>query len=214
MNKDKFLKDIVFGYIKRDLERMVSEVPVRPRQHGNINFFLALCTLVSIEYLGGFLLGEDKGFEDNAREYVDRCFPNPEEYPIEILKEIYRNGLAHEFFPRGAVSRANERPPIFVDSKIGVVLDTETLVNDFLNSLDKFQDEIDEAKYNQRMQQMEQKVKYWQTQYKSIIDTLPKKSANSISTSTTSTTSAASSSRAPMASPPISRLPLSEEEEE
>lgn len=205
MDKNQFLNEIVFGWIKSDLERMKNEVPVRPGQPGNINFFLALCVLVSMEHLGGFLLGEDKKFE-NVKKYINKCFSNPGDYPIEILKDIYRNGLAHEFFPRGAVSRANERPPIFVDNKIGIVLDAETLANDFLNSLDKFKTELDETKYNQRMQQIKQKVRDQQANHKSIIDSLPRKSA--ISTSTGSATS-----ESPSSPPPISAFPDDEDEE-
>jgi hypothetical protein len=207
MNKDEFLRTIVLGWIKRDVERMKDEVPVRPGQPGNINFFLALCVLISMEFLGGFLFGQDRKFE-NVKEYINKCFSDAGEYPIEILKDIYRNGLAHDFFPRGAVSRANEHPPIFVDSKIGIILDAETLANDFLNSLDKFKNELDETKYKQRMQQIQQKVKDQQTKHKPIIDRLPTKSATRISTSTTSVTSESPSSPPP----PVSTLPPPEDE--
>ncbi len=204
MNKDEFLNKYVFGWIKRDFERMMTGVRVHPGQPGNIDFFLALCVIVSMEFLGGFLLGEDRKF-GNVKEYIDKCFSNPREYPIKILKDIYRNGLAHEFFPRGAVSRTNERPPLFVDDKIGIVLDAETLANDFLNSLDKFKDELDETKYNQRMQEIRQKVEDQLTKHRSIIDGLPKKSITSISIS--STTSVANES--PSTPPP----PEDEDEE-
>jgi len=143
-----------------------------------------------MEFLGGFLLGKNRKFE-NVKEYIDKCFSRAEEYQIEILKDIYRNGLAHEFFPSGgAVSRANKRPPLFVDDEIGIVLDAETLANDFLNSLDKFKDELDETKYNQRMKEIRQKIKVQLAGHKSIIGGLPKKSITPISTSSaTSVTS-------------------------
>lgn len=210
MDKTRFLDDVVFGWIKKDFERMIKEMPVRPRQAGNINFFLALCVLVSMEHLGGYLLGKDKGFEGNVKEYINRCFPNPREYPIEILKDIYRNGLAHEYFPRGAVSRSNERPPIFVDDRIGIVLDAETLANDFLNSLEKFKDELDEVKYKKRMQEIKQKIKDRQDKNKQIINNLPKKptSTNSITASITIVTG----ERIPFK--PISTTPPHEEDED
>lgn len=139
-----------------------------------------------MEHLGGYLLGKDEQFEGNVKEYINRCFPDPREYPIEILKDIYKNGLAHEYFPRGSVSRSNERPPIFKDDIIGtVVLDAETLANDFLNSLEKFKDELDEVKYKKRMQEIKQKIKDQQDKKKQIINNLPKKHTNSISDSTT-----------------------------
>ena len=175
-----------------------------------LNFFIALCVSVSMEHLGSFLLGEDGNFEKNVKEYIDKCFSNPGEYPIEILKDIYRNGLAHEFFPRGAVSRAGERPTIFVDDKIGIVLDAQTFAKDFLDSLDKFKTELDNAKYDQRMQQIKQKVRNWQAEHKSIIDNLPKKSVASISTNT-STSSA--TSEGPSIPPPVSIPPGDEDKE-
>jgi hypothetical protein len=190
MDKDKFLNEIVLGWMKRDLERMIKEIPVRPGEAGNINFFLALDVLVSTEFLGGFLLGGDRGFEKNVEEYINKCFSEPGEYKIEILKDIYRNGLAHEFFPRGAVSRSGGRPAILIDDKIGIVLDAETLANDFLSSLEKFRLELNEGKYNLRMQGLKKSAKYFLDTHKEIINKLPQK----ITTSTTTSISTSSSS--------------------
>jgi len=202
MNKNVFLNEIVFGWIKRDFERMISEIPVRPGEAGNINFFLALNVLASMESLGGFLLGRDRGFEGNVREYINKCFLKPEEYKIEILKNIYRNGLAHEFFPRGAVSRAGEHPAIFVDNKIGVVLDAETLVNDFLGSLEKFRSELDEEKYNSRMQELKQSTRRFLSAHEEVIDNLPKKTTTTSINTSTSSVSRASGSPLAISTPP------------
>jgi len=206
MNRDIFLNEIVFGWIKRDFERMVGEIPVRPGEAGNINFFLALNVLASMESLGGFLLGEDRKFEENTKEYISRCFSNPGEYKIEILKDIYRNGLAHEFFPRGAVSRDGEHPAIFVDGKIGIVLDAETLANDFLSSLEKFRSELDEEKYNSRMQELKQSTQRFLSAHEEIIDNLPKKTTTtSINTSTSSVSNESDSYSAVSTPPPFEK---------
>ncbi|GAI41398.1 unnamed protein product, partial [marine sediment metagenome] len=202
MDRDKFLNEVVFGWIKRDFERMITELPVRPREAGNINFFLALCVLTTMEFLGGFLLGKNRKFEKNVEVYIDKCFSNSEEYPIGILQDIFRNGLAHEFFPRGAVSRDNEHPAIFKDDKIGIVLDAETLSKDFLNSLDNFREQLDDKKYNSRMEQLKETIKKWQDKHKKIIDDLPKKTTLSISNSSSSVASDSNDSYPKITTPP------------
>lgn len=178
MDKEEFLNKHVFGWIKRDFERMLSEVKPIPYGEGNINFFLAFCALSVVEFLGSLLLGEDKKFEENAREYISRCFDKPEEYPIEILRDFFRNGLAHEFFPRGAVSRDNKRPAIVYDDDIGIILDAETLVNDLLQSLDKFKTKLDDDKYEKIIKEIRLKIKKFQTKYKDLVDKLPKRKKN------------------------------------
>ena len=193
MKKEEFINKYVLGWIKRDFERMTKDIPVRPNESGNIGFFLTLSVLVSIDALGGFLLGEDKKFYGNVKEYISKCFKNPEEYPIEILQDIYRNGLAHDFFSRGAVIRNNSRPAIFRDKKIGVTLDAETLANDFLESLNKFSEVLTEENYQKRSIQIEGKIKDWVNKRKEMIDSLTEKDAPRFSTSTTNATSTTSS---------------------
>lgn len=193
MKKDEFIDKYVFGWMKRDFERMIEEIPVVPNEAGNIGFFLALSVLVSMDALGGFLLGKAKLFEGNVKEYIGKCFRNSEEYPIEILQDVYRNGLAHDFFSRGAVTRDNSCPAIFRDKKIGVTLDANTLAKDFLESLNKFSEVLTEENYQKRSKQLEEKIKKCIIANKRIIDTLPEKDAPTFSTSTTDVTSTTSS---------------------
>lgn len=150
MDKNIFLDKVVFGWIKKDLERMIKEIKVIPGNNGNINFPLTLCALVDIEYLGGFLLGSDQKFNKNANEYISKCFKKPGDYPVAILEDIFRNGLAHEYFARGNICREDNRPAIFRDPEIGVVLDANTLVNDFLASLEEFKHKLSEEEYEKK----------------------------------------------------------------
>jgi len=216
MKKDEFIDKYVLGWMKRDFERVIEEIPVIPNEAGNIGFFLALSVLVSMDALGGFLLGEDKRFEENVKEYIGKCFRNPEEYPIEILQDVYRNGLAHDFFSRGAVTRDSSYPAIFRDKEIGVTLDANTLAKDFLESLNKFSEVLTEENYQERSKQLEEKINRCIISNKKVIDTLPERDTPSFSTSTTTVTSTTSSQGGnPQVSayPPPSMYPPEEEEE-
>lgn len=175
MDRKTFLEQIVFGWIKNDLERMTKKIPSKSNEVGNINFPLALCTLAYMEYLGGFLLGEDRGFGVNAKEYINNCFEKSTEYPIELLKDIFRNGLAHEYFARGGICRDNLRPAVFKDKTFGPVLDIEILVNDFLNSFDKFKEVLNEEKYKKRMDQAYESIQEWNEEYQILINALPER---------------------------------------
>jgi hypothetical protein len=172
MNKTKFINNVVLGWIKSDLIRMRDTIRPDKSEVGNINFPLALCTLSCAEYLGGFLLGEDKKFTGNVDKYINECFKNPDEYPIEILRDLIRNGLAHDYFPRGAISRNNKRPSIYRGRSYSIVLDAETLVNDFIDSLDVFIEKLENIKFETRMQELHTKIDEFQAKYKSYIENL------------------------------------------
>lgn len=172
MDKQTFLDKVVFGYIKKDLENMRDKIRPEPYAVGNINFPLALCVLAYMEYLGSFLLGRYVSFSPSVREYISKCFTKHDEYPVEILRDIFRNGLAHEYFARGGISRNGGRPAVY--KEVGeVALDAETLVNDFLNSLDKFKEELENVKYTSRLNQAEKSIADSKVRNKNLIDQLP-----------------------------------------
>jgi len=172
MTREKFIKDVVLGWIKCDLIRMIESIKPDKSKVGNINFPIALCILSNIEYLGGFLLGEDKEFTDNVREYIKLCFNSPEEYPVDILRDLIRNGLAHDYFPRGAVSRNGKHPAIYRGKSYSLVLDAETLANDFINSLNIFIEKLDDKKYEKRMNEALNKIEKFTKKHKGFIDNL------------------------------------------
>ena len=172
IDKKDFINKVVFGYIKKDLENMRDKIRPEPSAVGNINFPLALCVLAYMEYLGSFLLGKDSGFSKNVSGYISKCFSNHKDYPVGILRDIFRNGLAHEYFARGGISRDGERPPMYKEV-FGPVLDAETLVNDFLNSLDKFRDTLDDSNYNKRIQAAEKSISKKIEENKNLIESLP-----------------------------------------
>jgi len=172
MDINAFLEKIVFGWIKNDLERMTKEIPARNGAVGNINFPLSLCVLAYMEYLGGFLLGRKGDFTHNVEEYLERCFQKSEEYPIDILRDIFRNGLAHEYFARGAISRNGLRPPVYKHKEAGAILDVETLIEDFLSSLEKFKMELSKENFDERMRLAKDEIERMRDKHKQIIDSL------------------------------------------
>jgi len=172
MNKTDFINNVVLGWMKSDLMRMRDQIRPELSEVGNINFPLALCVLSYMEYLGGFLHGTDKKFTGNVQKYINLCFKNPEEYPVEILRDLIRDGLAHDYFPRGAISRNGKHPAIYKGRTYYLVLDAETLVNDFIDSLDTFINKLEDEKYKMRMKELLNKIDEFKERYKDFIDDL------------------------------------------
>ena len=172
MIKTDFINNVVLGEMKVDLTRMRDCIRPDSSKKGNINFPLALCVLSYMEYLGGFLIGNDKGFKSNVEEYINTCFEYPKEYCIVILRDLIRNGLAHEYFPRGAISRNGKHPAIYKGRTFNMVLDAETLVNDFIYSLEVFIRKLETDKYEVRMEETLKKISKFKNNYKDFIKKL------------------------------------------
>lgn len=173
MDKARFINEVVLGWMKSDLVRMRDNIRPISSEAGNINFPLSLCVLSYMEYLGGFLLGNDIDYLTNVTEYINICFSNKEEYPPQILRDLIRNGLAHDYFPRGAISRNGKHPAIYKGRTYDLVLDAETLVNDFINSLPTFINKLDDKKYGTRMKIAMDKMEVFKQRHKDYIDELP-----------------------------------------
>jgi hypothetical protein len=172
MNKQFFIDEVVLGWIKSDLLRMIRTIRPSSSEVGNINFPLALCILSYMESLGGFLIGKDKDFVKNVNRYLKDCFNNPEEYPVLILNDLIRNGLAHDYFPRGAISRNGKHPAIYKGQTYDVVLDVETLATDFINSLDVFVKKLTDEQYQSRMKEAKLRIKELHDKHSAFIKEL------------------------------------------
>lgn len=151
MTKIEFINKVVHGYIQKDLENMKSYLPRKPGEEGNNNFPIALVVLSYMEYLGSFFTSNDFSPEENIKEYIDKCFNRPDEYYPAILTFLFRHGLAHDYFARGGVTRDGNRPAMYKNYENKAILDAETLLNDFLESLNKFADVLSDDFYDKRM---------------------------------------------------------------
>ena len=174
MIKDDFLAHIVFGWIKKDLENISKVRTVIPGD-GNANFPLALLAIIYMDYLGSFLLGSEGDLEKNIKEYLT-CFQNPADYPPELLNDLFRNGLAHDYFARGGISRSGMRPPMVYAPGVGVILDADSLLNDFIASLENFKIKLTEENFQKRFQEAKGILEARYSKHKFIIDNLPKPS--------------------------------------
>jgi len=172
MTKTDFLNTVVHGYIKKDLGDIKTYLPKRPGEAGNNNFSIALCVLSYMEYLGSFFTLDDFNFEKNVEVYMKNCFGNSEEYHPAILGDLFRNGLAHDYFARGGVGRDGIKPGLYRNWDKKAVLDADTLLDDFLASLDKFSGELPDDNYIKRMAMAESKIKERETKYASEIEKL------------------------------------------
>ncbi len=173
MNKDEFLNQIVFGWIKKDLEN-ISLVRTTTPGDGNANFPLAMCVIGYMDHLGGYLKGTEKGgLEVNIKAYLS-CFENASEYSAELLNDLFRNGLAHDYFARGGISRSGMRPPMIYAPGVGVILDADSLLNDFIESLDNFKNQLTEENFQQRFVEAKQTMESKYSKHQSIIDALPR----------------------------------------
>lgn len=142
--KIKFTKDYIIGkvangYIVGDLERMLG-IKVILNHDGNANFPIALYTLTSMSFLG-YLVADREFSNDWERinAYIEAMFVPEDKSEIEPHKtefaNKFRNGLAHEFFPKMAgISRVNDR--LMTLSAEGYwVLDADILAKMFIRSV-------------------------------------------------------------------------------
>lgn len=172
MTKDEFLNQIVFGWIKEDLENISRIRTVIPGE-GNANLPLAMCIVIYMDHLGSYLLGTYAGLETNIRAFLT-CFKNPLGYPPELLNDLFRNGLAHDYFARGGISRDGTRPPMINVSGKGVILDADTLLVDFFESLDVFKTKLTEENFEKRFTEAKGIMEKRYETHQAIIDKLPK----------------------------------------
>lgn len=147
-------KENFFGtyirWMRGDIEEM--------KKH-NINFPLALSILAYMEFLGSIFTGDPLSDRKNADEYMKECFDDKKEnYPIEVLWDVFRNGLAHEYFARGGVANGNARPAIQIGPDGLKVLYSKTLADDFLESLKVFEKKVSQEKLDIRLAKMIQKI--------------------------------------------------------
>lgn len=173
MIKTDFLNQVVLGYIKKDLEN-INTLPKRPGEAGNNNFPIALCVLSYMEYLGSFFtLKDSNNFDENVKVYTEKCFRDSSIYHPAILGDLFRNGLAHDYFARGGVARDGNRTPLYRNYDNIVVLDAETLLVDFLDSLERFGSELTDDNFNKRIQTALGRISTTLTTYNDEIKKLP-----------------------------------------
>lgn len=175
MDKEFFINEIVFGWMKKDLEN-ISKIRLLTPGAGGANFPLAMCIVVYMDHLGSYLLGTEKGgLEINIQKFLE-CFKNPSDYSPELLNDLFRNGLAHDYFSRGAISREGIRPPMMNIAGSGVVLDADSLLIDFFEALNSFKMNLTEENFNRRFNEARETMETRYEAHMEIINKLPQPS--------------------------------------
>lgn len=142
--RDYIIGKVVKGYVVGDLERML-RIKVIPNHDGNCNFPIALYTLTSMSFLG-YLIAKRELVNDWERinAYIDEMFSEEDKAKIEPHRaeftNKFRNGLAHEFFPKMAgISRVNSE--LMTLSEEGYwVLDADILAKMLIKSVANLED--------------------------------------------------------------------------
>lgn len=148
MEKQRFI-DVYIRWMRNDIKNM---------KDGGLNLPLALCLLSYTEFLGSLLSGRDKPNYENTKIYINQCFGQcKDDYQFEVLRDLFRNGMAHEYLARGGISKDNKRPAIRTIGNGNIILDAYQMAEDFLESLNIFERVLNQEKLNLRFEEMRRK---------------------------------------------------------
>lgn len=150
----QFIEDVVVRWMIGDLDSMEAKIPHIQDASGNCNFPIALSVFSCIEFLGYLTsvnLIDSKtsgGYTLNrVNSYIDMFF-NPN-YLSQIkpfrstFVNIFRHGLAHEYFAKSAGISRNTGTLVTVDKVTGsIVLDADEFYQAFKASVDNLKNEI------------------------------------------------------------------------
>ena len=157
MTKDDFIKNIVFGYIEKDIQKMI-RAEEDSDGYGNLNFPLAYCVISYMESLGSYLNGVDLKFECNIKKYVHFCM---EDYSgrlnCKILGDLVRHGLGHDYFSRIPVSKS-DIDEIFYFHNNQLTLNSKSLAIKFLASLKNFNSQLEDKMFESRSEEINKKI--------------------------------------------------------
>lgn len=150
----RYLKTTVIdGYMLGDLARMIA-IPVIPSQTGNCNFSIALYIFSCMEFLGT-LIAENPipdrpgATRDRIWGYMELTFGSrlqEFEQHRNIFIQIFRHGLAHQFFAKNAgISRCGN--DLFSTSPGGkIILDADRFYGVFRDSCSNLKSRMDNSK--------------------------------------------------------------------
>ena len=151
---DRFIAEVVDGWMLGDLKRMVTEIKHYPDSAGNCNFPIALYTFTCIEFLGYLTSptpipdGQGSTFS-RIWSYIDSFFSETYKQQLNPYRDrfvnIFRHGLAHEYFAKSAgVSRTH---PKLLREEGGVpILDADRFYDAFRESVVGLKEAVNQDK--------------------------------------------------------------------
>lgn len=145
---NNFIAQVVDGWMLGDLTTLTA-IPHNPGAAGNCNFPIALYTFSCVEFLGQLtFLGTlpPRGYtKASVLGFIDDFFPDDFKQKLQPHKNefvnIFRNGLAHNYFAKAAgVSRTKTEPFSMEDGHL--VLDADRFADAFRLAVDKLKTTI------------------------------------------------------------------------
>lgn len=149
---DNFVLDIIDGWMVKDLESLLTNIPQQINESGNCNFPITLYVFSCIEFLGQLTNATPvntnvSGYTQNAiSNYIDNFFPDEFKRKLQPYQNsfinIFRNGLAHNYFAKSAGISRGETTPIQVDKNGCLILDADIFATSFIDSIEKLKSVI------------------------------------------------------------------------
>ncbi|MEK7534737.1 MAG: hypothetical protein AAB600_05430 [Patescibacteria group bacterium] len=152
MNDKEWLDKIFFGeiiqcYMLADLSKIESNYNP-DKECGNCNFPLALQIFACMDFIG-WLISDPRNRKDdtkgNINSYTD-LFSSPRKEQIrqpEGFVNIFRHGLAHEYFAKGCGISRKRKDLLWLDlDNNSVNLDADILLEEFRSSIDVLREKI------------------------------------------------------------------------
>jgi hypothetical protein len=173
MTKDEFVKDIVQGWIKTDVQNMMNTKP-NDFGFGALNYPLTFMVLSSIDALGTFLLGKDpRNFQLSTSTYINLCLPQYFEIlNTKFLGDLVRNGLAHEYFSRISVTKNVSDDLIYKITESEIAINSYKLGSIFINSLTKFSEILPDHTFESRYNEIQKRFQEFKNENKEFINYL------------------------------------------
>lgn len=145
-----FIKEVVDGWMCQDLDRLLTDIPHRPSMAGNCNFPIALYIFACLEFLGHLTSpalidnNQPSYSRDRILSYIDNFFPEEFVQGIQPYRNnfvnIFRNGLAHEYFAKSAGVSRTESHPLQIDNEGRLILDADRFAEAFKISVEKLKE--------------------------------------------------------------------------
>lgn len=146
---DDFVAEVLDGWMLHDLDNL-TKIAVLPGASGNCNFPIALYVFSCIEFLGQ-LTNKDPMPKTNYTKtailgFFDDFFPEVDKNNIKSYEDsfvnIFRNGLAHNYFAKNAGISRKASELLRVDENGKLILDADTLVEAFRKAIENLKQSI------------------------------------------------------------------------
>jgi len=149
---NEFITEVIDGWMLTDLRRLLNDIPHRPNAAGNCNFPIALYVFACIEFLGQLtsvtpINTNQGGYTTNSIiGFINDFFPDDFKQKIQPYQNnfvnIFRNGLAHNYFAKNAGISRTEIEPLQVNEQGMLVLDADRFAEAFIASIIKLKEVI------------------------------------------------------------------------